>query len=92
MLALQKRAIVCGMKFRPDLVAKLTPEMLMESVVAKTHRYKPEPNFSRTGTGSLSTASTKERAKEDELSTAIIRKLTTKRGKSGKKRAHKNSR
>ena len=78
------------MKFRPDLVTKLTPEMLLESVVTNTHRYKPEPNFSRTGTGSLSTASTKERAKEDELSTAIIQKLTKRAKKNGKKRGRRN--
>jgi hypothetical protein len=78
------------MKFRPDLVAKLTPEMLMESVVANTHRYKPEPNFSKTGAGSLLTASTKERAKEDELSTAIIQKVIRRPRTSGKKRGRRN--
>lgn len=71
------------MKFRPDLVKKLTPEMLRESVVANNQRYKSEPRFSKTGTGSLSTASTEQRAKEDMLSTDIIRKLTKKSGISG---------
>ena len=72
------------MKFRPDLVKKLTPEMLKASVEANNLRYKSEPLFSKTGTGSLSTASTEQRAKEDALSTDIIRKLTTKSGKNGK--------
>lgn len=75
------------MKLRPDLVAKITPEMLMESVVENNHRYKSEPLFSRTGTGSLSTASTEERAKEDKLSSAIIQKLTSESDSVGKKSA-----
>lgn len=50
--------------------------MLRQSVMLNTHRYKPEPLLSKTGTGSLSTASIEERAKEDALSTAIIEKLT----------------
>ncbi|MGI8965204.1 MAG: hypothetical protein ACR2H1_03840, partial [Limisphaerales bacterium] len=70
MLKVVALTILWLMKFRPDLVAKLTPEMLMESVLANNHRYKPEPLFSKTGTGSLLTASTEERAKEDALSTA----------------------
>jgi hypothetical protein len=44
------------MKLRFDLVEKLTPEMLMESVLANKHRYKAEPLLSRTGTGSMSPA------------------------------------
>lgn len=63
------------MKFRPDLVKKLTPEMLRASIVANNPRYKSEPLFSKTGTGSLSTASTEQRATEDALSTDIIQKL-----------------
>ena len=72
------------MKFRPDLVAKLTPEMLRASVEANNPRYRSEPLFSRTGTGSLLSASTKQRANEDALSTAIIQKLTSESGNSGK--------
>lgn len=64
------------MKLRTDLLAKMTPDMLMEGVVMNTHRYKPEPRLSKTGVGSLSSASTEERASEDALGTAIIRKLT----------------
>lgn len=78
------RLTVCPMKLRPDLVKKLTPEMLRASVEANNPRYKPEPLFSKTGTGSLSPASTDQRASEDELSTAIIQKLMSESGENGK--------
>ena len=65
------------MKLRFDVVEKLTPEMLMESVLANNHRYKAEPLLSKTGTGSLSPASTEERANEERLSLDITRKLMT---------------
>ncbi len=78
------------MKLRTDLLKKLTPEMLKESVTMNTLRYKPEPLLSRTGTGSLSSASTAQRAKEDELSTALIKKLTKKSGANGKKTVSKH--
>ena len=77
------------MKLRTDLLAGVTPDMLLEGVVMNTHRYKPEPRLSKTGVGSLSSASTAERAKEDALSTAIIRKLTKKSADAGKKRVRK---
>lgn len=77
------------MKLRIDLLAKLTPELVLEGVVANTHRYRPEPRLSKTGVGSLSSASTKERANEERLSTAIIRKLTRKSAPNGKKPAAK---
>lgn len=77
------------MKLRTDLLTKLTPAQVKAGVVMNTHRYKPEPRLSRTGVGSLSSASTAERAKEDALSTAIIGKLTRKSGTNGKKRAAK---
>ena len=63
------------MRLRFDLVAKITPEMLMASVLANNHRYKAEPLLSKTGTGSLSPASTADRAIEEKLSTEITRKL-----------------
>ena len=75
------------MKPRFDLVEKLTPEMVMQSVLENYHRYKAEPLLSKTGTGSLSPASTAERANEDALSTAIIEKLMGKSAKNGKKPA-----
>lgn len=64
------------MKLRTDLLAKLRPEEVMESVEANNHRYKAEPLFSKTGTGSLSSASTSERANEVERNTDLIQKLT----------------
>ena len=79
------------MKFRPDLVKKLTPEMLRESVLASTHRYKPEPLFSKTGVGSLSSASTEERVQEEARSTALIERLKKRAAASGKKSSHKSS-
>ena len=63
------------MKLRFDLVEKLTPEMLMEGVLTNHHRYKAEPLLSKTGTGSLSPASTEDRAIEEKLSMDITRKL-----------------
>jgi hypothetical protein len=78
------------MKLRYDLVAKITPEMLMESVVANNHRYKAEPLLSKTGTGSLSPASTKDRAIEEKLSTDITRKLMKKSGNGGKPAGRKS--
>ena len=72
------------MKLRFDLVKKLTPEMLMESVLANNHRYKAEPLLSKTGTGSLSSASTEDRAIEERLSTEITRKLMNESGSDGK--------
>jgi hypothetical protein len=72
------------MKLRTDLLAKLRPEDVMESVEAHNHRYKPEPLFSKTGTGSLSSASTSERASEVERNTALIRKLTKRARSAGK--------
>ena len=72
------------MKLRFDLAEKLTPEMLMESVLTNNPRYKAEPLLSKTGTGSLSPASTEDRANEEKLSLEITRKLITKSGNAGK--------
>jgi len=72
------------MKLRFDLVEKITPEMLMESVLANNHRYKAEPLLSKTGTGSLSPASTEDRAIEEKLSTDITRKLMSECANDGK--------
>ena len=63
------------MKLRLDLLEQLTDEDILEEVLANNHRYKPEPNFSKTGVGSLSSASTEERAKEAERSTTLIERL-----------------
>ncbi|HUR45492.1 MAG TPA: hypothetical protein VMZ27_06375 [Candidatus Saccharimonadales bacterium] len=63
------------MKLRLDLLEHLTDQDILEEVLANNHRYKPEPNFSKTGVGSLSSASTKERAQEVERNTALIKRL-----------------
>jgi hypothetical protein len=65
------------MKLRLDLLEHLTDQDIMEEVLANNHRYKPEPLFSKTGVGSLSPASTEERAKEVERSTARIQRAMT---------------
>ena len=62
------------MKLRLDLLEHLRPEDVMEEVLANNHRYKPEPLFSKTGTGTLSSASTEERASEVQRSTELIQK------------------
>ena len=78
------------MKLRLDLLEHLTDEDILEEVLANNHRYKPEPLFSKTGTGSLSSASTEERAKEVEHSTALTRKLRARARKNGKRSARKS--
>ena len=78
------------MKLRFDLAEKVTPEMVMESVLANNHRYKAEPLLSKTGTGSLSPASTEERANEEKLSSAITPKLMRKSGSAGKRSTRKS--
>ena len=72
------------MKLRLDLLEQLTAEDIRRAAMDSVHRYKPEPRFSKTGTGSLSSASTGERAKEVEHSKALTRKLTKRAAKSGK--------
>jgi hypothetical protein len=47
----QKADIVWEMRLRLDLVNKLTEADLLREVLANNHRYKPEPNFSKTGVG-----------------------------------------
>jgi len=63
------------MKLRLDLLKHLTTEEVMEEAEATVHRFKPEPLFSKTGTGSLSSASTQERVREVAHSTALSQKL-----------------
>jgi hypothetical protein len=46
------------MKLRLDLLEHLTDEDILEEVLANNHRYKPQPNFSKTGVGSLIRIST----------------------------------
>jgi hypothetical protein len=71
------------MKLRLDLLEHLTDEDILEEVLANNHRYKPEPLFSKTGVGSLSSASTEERAQEEARSTARIQKAMQRLKQSG---------
>jgi hypothetical protein len=64
------------MKLRLDLVEKLTPEMVMESVLANNHRYKAEPTFSKTGVGYLAPQTPEDSAREAILSDALKKRLT----------------
>jgi hypothetical protein len=52
------------MKLRFDLVARLNTEDVAREAEETVHRFKPEPLFSKTGTGSLSPTSIEERAAE----------------------------
>ena len=79
------------MKLRLDLLEHLTDEDILEEVLANNHRYKPEPNFSKTGVGSLSPASTAERAQEEARSTALIARLKQRARASGRKNNSKSS-
>jgi hypothetical protein len=72
------------MKLRLDLLEHLTADDLRQAAVESVHRFKPEPNFSKTGTGTLSSASTEERAKELEHSMALTRKLKRRARRIGK--------
>jgi len=71
------------MKLRLDLLEHLTDEDILEEVLANNHRYKPEPLFSKTGVGSLSSASTEERAQEEARSTARIQRAMHRLKQSG---------
>ena len=77
------------MKLRLDLVEHLTTQDVLEEVQANNHRYKAEPLLSKTGVGSLSSASTEERAQEVARNTALIQRLKERARKSGKKRGEK---
>jgi hypothetical protein len=72
------------MKLRLDLLEQLTAEDLRQAAMDSVHRYKPEPLFSKTGIGSLSPASTEERAKEVEHSMDLTQKLTERAARTGK--------
>jgi hypothetical protein len=79
------------MKLRLDLLEHLTDEDILEEVLANNHRYKPEPRFSKTGVGSLSSASTGERAQEEARSTARIQRAMQRLKQSGAKDRPKSS-
>jgi hypothetical protein len=73
------------MKLRLDLLEHLTAKDIRQAAEESVHRFKPEPNFSKTGTGTLSSASTKERVKEVEHSMALTRKLERRARRTGKR-------
>ena len=77
------------MKLRLDLLEHLTAEDIRQAAEASVHRFKPEPLLSKTGTGSLSSASTAERASEVEHSMELTRKLEARARKNGKRSGHK---
>lgn len=79
------------MKLRLDLLEHLTDQDILEEVLANNHRYKPEPLFSKTGVGSLSSTSTEARAQEEARSTALIERLKQRAAASGKKNKAKSS-
>ncbi len=72
------------MKLRLDLLSQLTEQDILEEVVANNHRYKAEPLFSKTGVGSLSSASIEERVSEEARNTALIQRLTERAQQAGK--------
>lgn len=78
------------MKLRLDLLDHLTAEDIRKAAEASVHRFKPEPLLSKTGTGSLSSASTEERAKEVAHSMALTRKLEARAHRNGKRSARKS--
>jgi hypothetical protein len=80
------------MKLRLDLLEHLTGEDILEEVLANNHRYKAEPLLSKTGVGSLASASTEERAQEEARSTALIERLKKRAAASGKKSSQESSR
>ena len=79
------------MKLRLDLLEHLKSKDILQEVLANNHRYKPEPNFSKTGVGSLSSASTEERAQEEARSTALIQRLKRRVKRTGRQSSRKAS-
>lgn len=79
------------MKLRLDLLEHLTAADILEEAVATVHRYKPEPLLSKTGSGSLLSASIEERAREVARSTALTQRLRQRAQQSGKPNASKSS-
>jgi hypothetical protein len=76
--------MVNRMRLRLDLLEHLTEDDLLEEVLANNPRYKPEPLFSKTGVGSLSSASTEQRASEVRRSTELIQRLEARAKVTGK--------
>ena len=77
------------MKLRLDLLEHLTAEDIRRAAEDSVHRFKAEPLLSRTGSGSLSSASIEERAKEVEHSMELTRKLEARAKRNGKSSGQK---
>ena len=78
------------MKLRLDLLEHLAAKDIRSAAAESVHRFRPEPLFSTTGTGSLSSASIEERAQEVEHSTALVRKLEKRARRIGNYSARKS--
>ena len=63
------------MRLRTDLLKYLTMDDIAEVALANVHRFKPEPNFAKTGVGSLLPATPEDRAQEQAHNTALIQRL-----------------
>ena len=72
------------MKLRLDRLEHLTEEEIADQAELNFHRFKPEPLFSKTGVGSLSPASTEQRALEVQRSTELIQRLEARAKTAGK--------
>ena len=70
-----RRTSLCPMKLRTDLLKFLTMEDIAEEALANVHRFKPEPNFAKTGVGSLLPATPEERAQELVRNQELIERL-----------------
>jgi len=79
------------MKLRLDLLEHLADQDILEEVLANNHRYRPEPNFSKTGVGTLSPPSTEERAQGEARSTARIQRAMRRLRRTGKSEDNKSS-
>lgn len=77
------------MKLGLDLLEHLTAEDIRQAAEDSVHRFKPEPNFSRNGTGTLSSASTEERSKEVAHSMELTQKLEQRARQTGKRSVSK---
>ena len=78
------------MKLRLDLLKHLAAKDIRKAAAESVHRFKPEPLFSKTGIGSLSSASIEERAREVEHSTELTRKLQKRARRNGKHSGRKS--
>ena len=64
-----------SLKLRLDLLEYVTPEDLMEEVLANNSRSSPEPSLGKTGVGYLRTATPEEREQEIARSAAFIKRV-----------------